>query len=201
MNTMINTLNQELNALITNAHRSLVQITNGRHGVGAGTIWHPDGLIVTNAHVVAGRRGYHPSLTVTLWDGRSFPARLLAADEALDLAALAVEANGLPTIEPGDSRALHVGQWVTAVGHPWGIRGAAAAGTIIDTGVPVEWNGAGREMIQVGIQLRPGHSGGPMLDENGRLVGINTMISGPLVGLAIPVHVVKGFLKEKLGSK
>lgn len=67
MGTKFQELNRELNTLITAAHRTLVQITNGHRGVGAGTIWHADGLILTNAHVVAGRHGPHRSLTVTVW--------------------------------------------------------------------------------------------------------------------------------------
>jgi len=191
----LNALNRELSSVILTVQRSLVQVSNGQRGAGAGTIWHEDGLILTNAHVVNKRKPQ-----VTLGDGRSYPAQLLAADEKLDLAALSIDAKDLPTIALGDSKTLKIGQWVTAVGHPWGVLGAASVGNVIAVGVPMEWNGSGREMIQVGIQLRPGHSGGPMVDENGRLVGINTMISGPQVGLAIPLHIVKQFLKEKLGK-
>jgi S1-C subfamily serine protease len=67
-------------------------------------------------------------------------------------------------------------------------------------GVPLELPNYPGELIQVGLQLRPGHSGGPLVDGNGRLLGINTMIAGPQVGLVIPVHVVADFLKEKLGQ-
>ncbi len=191
----LNALNKEISSVIATVQQSLVQVSNGRRGAGAGTIWHEDGLILTNAHVVQKR-----APQVTLRDGRSYPAQLLAADEKLDLAALSIDAKDLPTIALGDSKSLKIGQWVTAVGHPWGVLGAASVGNVIAVGVPMEWNGSGRELIQVGIQLRPGHSGGPLVDENGRLVGINTMISGPQVGLAIPLHVVKQFLKEKLGK-
>ena len=191
----LNALNKELSSVIAIVQQSLVQVSNGRRGAGAGTIWHEDGLILTNAHVVNKR-----TPQVTLRDGRSYPAQLLAADEKLDLAALSIDAKGLPAIALGDSKALKIGQWVTAVGHPWGVLGAASVGNVIEVGVPMEWNGTGREMIQVGIQLRPGHSGGPLVDENGRLVGINTMISGPQVGLAIPIHIIQKFLKEKIGS-
>ena len=150
---------------------------------------------MTNAHVAQRR-----APEVTLADGRTFPSQLLAYDESVDLAALYIAANQLPTIELGHSRQLKTGDWVIAVGHPWGIVGAAAAGTVIAVGQPLEQNGYRGELVQLGIQLRPGHSGGPLVDGNGRLVGINTMISGPQVGLAIPVDVAKKFLKEKLGS-
>lgn len=184
-----------MTAVIDTVHQSLVQLQNGRRGQGAGTIWHEDGLIVTNAHVVQRR-----APEVVLWDGRSYPSQLLATDEKRDLAALAIKAKGLPTIQLGNSKQLKAGQWIMALGHPWGILGATSAGSVIATGKPLEWNRYSGELIQVSLQLRPGHSGGPLVDENGRLVGINTMISGPQVGLAIPLHVVKAFLKEKLGS-
>ena len=195
MSDLMRQLNLEMSAVVENVRRSLVQITNGRRGAGAGTIWHPDGLIVTNAHVV-GRR----SLRVTLPDGRTLPARLLARDASRDLAALAVDATGLPTSELGQSKQLQPGQWVLALGHPWGVAGAVTAGVVIGMGPPPEMPLPQRELIQVGLHLRPGHSGGPLVDVHGRLVGINTMMAGPEVGLAVPVHVVKTFLRQALGS-
>lgn len=195
MSSLLQAFDDEMTAVIENGKHSLVQITNGRRGAGAGTIWHEDGLILTNAHVT---RRYAP--TVTLWDGRTFPSKLLALDEKRDLAALAIEATGLPTVALGNAKALRPGQWVIALGHPWGVIGAASAGSVIDVGVPLERFPYGGELIQVGLQLRPGHSGGPLLDGNGHLIGINTMISGPQVGLAIPLHVVKVFLRETIGS-
>lgn len=192
---LLNEINQAMTSVIQTVQQSVVQLGNGRHGFGAGTIWHSDGLILTNAHVAQRR-----APEVTLADGRSFPSQLLAYDESVDLAALYIAANHLPTIELGHSNQLKVGDWVVAVGHPWGVVGAAAAGTVIAVGQPLEQNGYRGELVQLGIWLRPGHSGGPLVDGNGRLVGINTMISGPQVGLAIPVDVAKKFLKEKLGS-
>lgn len=195
MTQLLEAFNNDMSAVISSVQRSLVQLTNGRRGSGAGTIWHADGLILTNAHVV---QQHAPQ--VTLWDGRTYPSQLLAYDEKRDLAALCIQESNLPTIELGNSKRLRAGQWVVAVGHPWGVIGAASAGAIIDVGVPVEWARYPIELIQVGVQLRPGHSGGPLVDGNGRLVGINTMISGPLVGMAIPLHVIKAFLREKLRS-
>ncbi len=191
--TILTSLNNELTAVVADVQKSLVQLTHGRRGIGAGTIWHEDGLILTNAHVVQGR-----TPKATLWDGREYETTLLASDDALDVAALSIDATDLPTIPLGDSQSLSPGQWVTSVGHPWGVKGAASFGNVIAVGTPIEWNGSNREMIQVGIQLRPGHSGGPMVDEYGRLVGINTLITGPQVGLAVPIHTVTKFLKENL---
>ena len=195
MSDLLHQLNLEMSAVVENVRRSLVQITNGQRGTGAGTIWHADGLIVTNAHVV-GRR----SLRATLPDERTLPVRLLARDASCDLAALAVDATGLPTSELGQSKQLQPGQWVLALGHPWGVAGAVTAGVVIGVGPPPEMPLPQRELIQVGLHLRPGHSGGPLVDVHGRLVGINTMMAGPEVGLAVPVHAVKTFLRQTLGS-
>ena len=188
-------INDQMAAVVEDARRCLVQVHNGRHGAGAGTILHADGLIVTNAHVVK-----RQSPKVTLMDGRTLPARLLTYDEDLDLAAVAVEARELPTIELGRRGQLRPGQWVVALGHPWGVTGASTAGMVIDVGRPLDGLPYRGELIQVGLSLRPGHSGGPMVDGSGRLVGINTMISGPEVGLAVPIHSVKRFLKQHLGT-
>lgn len=195
MTRILEQLNNELSAVVARARRSLVQISNGRGGAGAGTIWHAGGLILTNAHVVQ-----RDALNVLLPDERQLPARLLAYDETNDLAALAVEANELPTIELGNSKQLQPGQLVLALGHPWGVPGAVSAGPVIGVGLPPEMPRLAREFVQAGLQLRPGHSGGPMIDAQGRLVGINTMITGPAVGLAVPMHIVAQFLKDTLGS-
>lgn len=189
-------LNGEMARIVTGIRRSLVQINNGHGGAGAGTIWHADGLILTNAHVV-----HHSFTEVTLPDKRKLPARMLAYDPELDLAALSVEAHNLSTIELGDSRKLQPGQLVFALGHPWGILNAVTVGPVINVGLPPEMPYKAREFVQAGLHLRPGHSGGPMVDTQGRLVGINTMITGPEVGLAVPVHVVKNFLRDHLGDK
>ncbi len=195
---LLQQLNDDMAAATDQMRRSLVQITNGRGGAGAGTIWHRDGLIVTNAHVVAG----HGRLNVTLTDGRTYPAQILVADEDLDLAALSIEANDLPAMALGDSRSLKPGQWVMAMGHPWGIINAMTGGVVISMGTrlgDMEFRN-GQDWIAVSLHLRPGHSGGPLVDAQGRLVGVNAMMNGPEVGVAIPVHVVKGFLKERLGE-
>jgi len=195
MSILLQQLDEQMSAIVEKARPSLVQLRNGRQGAGAGTILHPDGLIVTNAHVVQ-----RHSPNVTLWDGRTLPGRLLAYDEHRDLAAVSVKASNLPVIEMGNERQLQAGQWVMALGHPWGVKGATTAGMIIAVGKPLEMANLDGEFIQVGLRLRPGHSGGPMVDSHGRLVGINTMITGPNVGLGVPIQIVKQFLKEKLGT-
>ena len=195
-NIILEELNQEIGQLADNARRSLVQIQSGGQGGGAGTIWHPDGLVLTNAHVVRGG-----PLRIILPDGSTQPAKVLGHNSEIDVAAISVDASNLPAIELGDSGQLKAGHWVMALGYPWGVAGAATGGVIIGMGSDLpEMPYSGREWIAVGLHLRPGHSGGPLVDAQGRLVGINTMMVGPEVGLAVPVHVVKRFLKEELGT-
>ena len=187
-------LNAEMGRVVADARRSLVRITNGREGQGAGTIWSADGLVITNAHVV--RRS---SPKVALPDGRTLPAKVLARDDERDLALLSLDADGLPAIEPGDSQNLRPGEWVFALGHPWGVAGAATAGIVIGAGAEMpEMPASGREWIMVSLRLRPGNSGGPLVDARGRLIGVNTMMTGPEVGGAIPVHAVKEFVRRAM---
>lgn len=194
MAAVIQELNAELARLSKQVHASLVRVESGRWGAGAGTIWHSEGLILTNSHVARSRR-----LSVTLPDGRRAPARLLARSRDLDLAALTVNLSDLPTIEIGDSGTLQPGHWVMAFGHPWGVEGAATAGVVIGQGAELPDRPAfGRDWLAVGLHYRPGHSGGPLVDSSGRLVGINTIMVGPDVGLAVPVHEIKSFLKHSL---
>ena len=197
MPTTLQSLSIEMANVVERVGRSLVHVRSGRQGAGAGSIWHADGLIMTNSHVVQSRR-----LQVVLPDGRELPARVLAHDQTLDIAALSVDADGLPTIDLGDSQALEPGQLVMAMGHPWGVAGAVSAGVVIGLETQEAHRGAaGREWVVANLPLRPGHSGGPMMDSEGRLIGINTMISGPEVAMAVPVHVVKGFLREALRAE
>ena len=138
----------------------------------------------------------------TLPDGSTLPAKLLAHDADRDLAALAVDTTGLPTISLGESTRLRTGQWVLALGHPWGVVSSVTVGVVI--GVGAEWPEplfSGKEWIAVSLHLRPGYSGGPLVDNHGRLVGINTVMAGPDVGMAVPVHVVKAFLRQTFVSK
>jgi serine protease Do len=196
MASLLQSLNAELAGAIANVRNSVVQVRDRWSGAGAGTIWHSDGLIVTNAHVA--RRG---PFEVALSDGRVFSAHLIARDERRDLAALAVQAHDLPTIQPGNVRALQPGQWVFAIGHPWGIANAATGGIIIGFGSHLPERPAGRhDWIVVDLHLRPGNSGGPLVDTAGQLVGVNAMISGPNVGIAVSVETVKLFLRQSLNA-
>jgi S1-C subfamily serine protease len=203
MSNILRELNHDVAQWSARVQDALVQIHNHRRSAGSGAIWHSDGLILTNAHVILNAQGQvSPSLAVTLRDGRELPAQLLAHDKSLDLAALRIDATNLPTIELGDSRALQPGHLVLALGFPWGIKAGATAGVVIATGANLpELGDAPREWIAAALHLRPGHSGGPMVDSRGRLIGINTLMNGPEVGVAIPVHVAVDFLDAALGPQ
>ncbi|MCC6616718.1 MAG: trypsin-like peptidase domain-containing protein [Anaerolineae bacterium] len=196
MNTL-QQLNAEMAELASDVQRSLVRIVAGAHGVGAGTIWHADGLILTNAHVVGRGRG----LQVVLPDKRALPARVIAHSYERDLAALAVDAEDLPTIPLGQSRLLKPGDFVMALGHPFGIANGATGGVVVGVGrefpelPPLAYDG-----VVANLRLRPGHSGGPLVDSQGRLVGVNMLMNGPEIGVAIAVDVVKDFLRQALGT-
>jgi len=210
MTDVLAQLNEDLAGVVDQVRRSLVQVSVGV-GNGAGTLWHSDGLIVTNAHVVGGVEHGRPGrwrdsavrggLSVTLPDGTTVPARVLAQDPERDLAALSIDAHDLPMIEPGDSRRLKPGHWVFAIGHPWGVRGAASAGVVIGmSDESPETALGGRQWIVTSLKVRPGNSGGPLVDTHGRLVGVNTLMTGPEIGAAVPVQTIKAFLKDALGS-
>ena len=197
MTSVLQDVNSEMASLVEDVGRGLVQVRSNGRGLGAGTVWHKDGLILTNAHVVR-----EDSPLVVLADGSRLPARVLAHDADSDLAALHVDATGLATVTIGDSRGLRAGEWVFALGHPWGVASSVTAGVVIGGGSrTAETRRPGRDWIIASLPLRPGYSGGPMLDAWGRVVGINTMIMGPGVGMAVPVHVVKSFLRSTLGKE
>ncbi len=192
----------ELGALAERVRAGVVRISNGR-GAGSGTIWHEDGLIVTNYHVVPGERAQ-----VTLADGREFPGTVTANLPERDLALIRIEARGLAALPVGDSGALRVGELVLAVGHPLGVPGATTLGIYSGTG-PIEGgerNGRHfREAILADIELRPGNSGGPLVNARGEVVGINAMVMGPRTALAIPsatvLRLIGGRARRILGVR
>lgn len=175
--------------IVEGLRRSTVLISGHRGGMGSGVIVDADGMIVTNSHVVRSSR-----LDVQLWDGRTFHAEVKARDAARDLAILSVPASGLSAVPAGDSGILRVGELVVAVGNPLGFIGAVTTGVVHAVGPlsglgPTSW-------VQSDLQLAPGNSGGPLADVMGRLVGINTMISGQLA-LALPGNVVRRFVASQ----
>ncbi len=186
-------LSHELAEVAERLRQSTVQIRGVRGqdpGGGSGVIWQGDGLIVTNSHVARGRRA-----RVGLWDGRWLDAVVKARDSERDVAALAVDARGLPAAEIGDSSALRAGELVLAVGNPLGLVGALSTGIIsaVAVGGGSEGGPRSRGWIQADLRLAPGNSGGPLADARGRVVGINSMVAGGLA-LAVPSNAVADFL-------
>lgn len=156
-------------------------------GVGSGFIISPDGFVMTNAHVVDGA----DEVIVTLTDKREFKARLIGADKRTDVAVVKIEAAGLPAVRIGDINRLRVGEWVMAIGSPFGLDNTVTAGIVSakqrDTGDYLPF-------IQTDVAVNPGNSGGPLFDARGRVVGINSQIysrTGGYQGLsfAIPIDV------------
>jgi serine protease Do len=165
-------------AVIEKLRRSVVEVSSGRGG-GSGVVWDRGGLIVTNAHVAAGR---HAEVVDAVGQRRN--ARIIRRDRERDLALLVVAGQGLEPCETGDSDAVRPGEIVVAVGMP-----GAVAGIIHATG---KW-------VQADLHLAPGYSGGILADSGGRAIGINTMIFRG-VGLAIPSNEVIKFVREELGG-
>ncbi len=196
MSRVLSQLNLALSGMVDGVLRSVVQVRDSARGAGAGTIWHNDGLIITNAHVARGG-----ALQVALYDGRVLNATVIARDDKRDLAALSIEANDLPTIPLGNSAQLQAGQWVMALGHPWGVMNATTGGVVIGVGKNLpELPGMRQDWVVADLHLRPGNSGGPMVDVAGRLIGVNTLMTGPGVGVAVSVDAAKQFLRDVLGT-
>jgi serine protease Do len=167
---------------------------------GSGFIISADGYIVTNAHVVEDAK----SVTVGLGDRRELSAEIVGVDTLSDIAVLKVKADNLPTVQLGDSSALEVGQWVVAIGAPFGLDHSATQGIVsaLSRSLP---DGTYVPFIQTDVAVNPGNSGGPLFDLGGRVVGVNSQIysrSGGYMGIsfAIPVNVAKTVV-EQLKSK
>jgi serine protease Do len=190
-------LAQDCSAVVQRVQRSLVVVKNGG-GAGAGIVWRRGGWIVTNNHVVARGR----ALRVIMPDGRELPARITARDPEVDLALLRVEDEATTPMVAADSRGLRVGQYVMAVGHPWGERGLVTAGMISGLGRVQTRNGRGEvEIIRSDVRLAPGNSGGPLVNAAGAVIGVNTMIVGGDQGVAVPSHVVGSFVEQAIASQ
>lgn len=196
-----NTFTESISNVFERSRRSLVIVESGRHGSGAGVVWRPGGIVVTNYHVVS--RG-KPRLR--LLDGHQYPARLVAQRAELDLAILQAgnshsADSELPVAPIADSRGLRIGQIALAIGHPWGQVGAVSAGIISGLGSLPLQDGRGSIMvIRSDVGLAPGNSGGPLMNASGGVIGINTMIVGGDLGIAIPSHVIEAFVEETLGE-
>jgi len=189
--------------LIRAVEAGVVNITtvnpNPRTGVsgrstGSGFVLTPDGLVVTNNHVVAQAR----QIVVRLADGREFPAEVVGRDASTDVALLRLRDVGgakLPAVYLGDSDQLEVGDWVVAIGNPFGLDHSVAHG-MISAKERVLGVGVFDDFIQTDALINPGNSGGPLFNMRGEVVGVNTAImsGGQGIGFAVPINMVKDLL-------
>ena len=162
------------------------------HAQGSGFIVSSDGLILTNAHVVDGAK----EVTVKLMDHREYKAKVLGTDKTSDIAVLKIDAHGLAAVRLGNSDQLSVGDYVLAIGAPFGLEETATAGIVSATGRSLPGDGA-VPFIQTDAAVNPGNSGGPLFDSTGAVVGINSQIytnSGGYQGVsfAVPINLAQG---------
>ena len=154
-------------------------------GVGSGFILTPDGLVMTNAHVVEGA----DEVIVTLTDKREFKAKIVGSDKRTDVALVKIDATGLPAVKVGDVSRLKAGEWVMAIGSPFGLENTVTAGIVSakqrDTGDYLPF-------IQTDVAINPGNSGGPLINMRGEVVGINSQIysrSGGFMGISFAIPI------------
>ena len=156
-----------------------------QRGVGSGFILTSDGFVMTNAHVVEGA----DEVIVTLTDKREYKARIIGADRRTDVAVVKIDASGLPAVKIGDVNRLKVGEWVMAIGSPFGLENSVTAGIVSakarDTGDYLPF-------IQTDVAINPGNSGGPLINLRGEVVGINSQIysrSGGFMGISFAIPI------------
>lgn len=154
-------------------------------GLGSGFILSPDGYVMTNAHVVEGAE----EVVVTLTDQREFKAKIIGYDKRTDVAVVKIDATGLPAVKVGDLSRLRVGEWVMAIGSPFGLENTVTAGIVSakqrDTGDYLPF-------IQTDVAINPGNSGGPLINMRGEVVGINSQIysrSGGFMGISFSIPI------------
>jgi S1-C subfamily serine protease len=214
--TVVSAQSQDLSALVTSVEPSIVKVTSQvqqqnpffgpstGEAVGTGFIVSADGLIVTNYHVIEGAS----SIAVTLADGRQFQAQVANAADSSDLAVLKIDATGLTALELGNSSDVQAGQPVIAIGFALNLQGSptVTSGIVSSTArtiqVPDENGPSGpvvrtyRDVIQISAAINSGNSGGPLLDDSGRVIGISSAgVQGANnIGFAIPIDQVKSLV-------
>lgn len=176
--------------------------TPKREATGSGVIISTDGYIVTNNHVVEGA----DELTVTLNDNREFSARIIGTDKTTDLALIKIDGKNLPTLPIGDSDKIKVGEWVIAVGNPFGLNNTVTAGIVSAKARSLGANGV-ESFIQTDAAINAGNSGGALVNTQGELVGINAMLYSQTgsyagYGFAIPTTIMNNIVADlkKYGS-
>ncbi len=168
-------------------------------GLGSGFIIDPNGTIVTNFHVIEGA----DEITVVLDDGTELDAELVAVDDKTDIAVLRVEAGRrLPTVAWGDSSTVKVGDWAVAIGNPFGLGASVSVGVISAKGRSIN-AGPYDDYFQIDAPINRGNSGGPLFDQQGRVIGVNAAIFSPSggnvgIGFAIPANQARSIVEELL---
>jgi serine protease Do len=170
---------------------------DGPTALGSGFFVDPSGTIVTNHHVIADAE----QINVRMTDGREFTARLLGSDEATDLAVLQIEGGPFPAVRFAQQERLRVGDWVIAVGNPFGLEGTVTAGIVSALGRQNAGNSAYVDFIQISAPINSGNSGGPTFDLNGDVVGVNSAIFSPTggnvgIGFAIPADTASAVVDQ-----
>ncbi len=168
-----------------------------RHGLGSGVIVSEEGYILTNNHVVAEAE----RLTVTLQDQRQFEAEVIGTDPPSELAVLKIDGDDLPTAVMGDSDALVPGEFVIAIGNPFGLTHTVTVGNVSATGRADMGIAEYEDFIQIDATINPGNSGGPLVNTEGQVVGVNTAIIGQAggthgIGFAVPSRMAQAVMRE-----
>ena len=179
-------ISDALGELTREIARSVVLVRGSMGSSGSGVIWDRPGLVITNHHVVPG-----PLAELTVAGGRRLKARVVRRAPALDLAALEVEGDPGQGAQVGDSDELHVGDLVIAVGNPMGERNAPSLGIVAS---------AADDVLRLSITLRPGNSGGALVNAGGQVVGIPHMVTGNGLALAVASRRVREFLGGATGE-
>ncbi|MBK8691893.1 MAG: trypsin-like peptidase domain-containing protein [Deltaproteobacteria bacterium] len=174
------------------------QETQRRHGSGSGVLIREDGVIVTNHHVVEGAT----RILVHLRDGRTFSGRVLGSDPSADLAVVKIDAQGLPTAGFADSDAARVGEWVLAIGAPFGLEASVTHGVISATGRGSLGMNEVEDYLQTDASINPGNSGGALVNLRGEVLGINTLIvgRGQGIGFAVSSRLVQQVVRQVLAT-
>ncbi|MGI5920499.1 MAG: trypsin-like peptidase domain-containing protein [Syntrophomonadaceae bacterium] len=179
--------------------RSLPQSTY-ETGIGTGFIISEDGYIITNQHVIDNA----VSITVQLnGQKKGVPARVVGQDYELDLAVLKIDGNGYATLPMGDSDKMRVGDWVVAIGEPYGLDHTVTTGVISAKGRPITIDNRNyKNLIQTDAAINPGNSGGPLLNMSGQVIAINTAVNAEAqgIGFAIPINTAKGILQQLINN-
>lgn len=165
-----------------------------QRAAGSGVIVTKDGYILTNNHVVQGT----DKVMIKLSDGRTFNARIIGTDPKTDLAVIKIKATNLPVATLGDSDKLQVGEWAIAIGQPFGLASTLTAGVISAKGRSGFGAATYEDFVQTDASINPGNSGGPLVNIDGEVIGINTMIigMGTGIGFAIPINMAKVVMED-----